>query len=462
MKRVKTVSLIVASILLLNTFSACSNKNEPESSEMTDDIYTSYTADQTYEQTESTTAPNDELKWHTETITVKDSEGYIIDKTVTISDWISYNNNKDVLDQAWSEVGGGEDLTSPGGLGFNNDASYSWFDEEPLLDWNEVYYAVGTLELQNKTEGFDLSNYTMVMGLGSNSFEPTSRPPLKLKMFFSEPSYAKCLYNGLFYSEKLSTAPAALMKSNTWKVSFILAYAVNKTPNHPQGNPPADEVGITLSGLVMGYGMYENKVEIILDAYGESSSSSVTDWTNANENQSVDSEDGFQELCNMLKSAVDGDLDTAKAIIQKLSKEDLGNGSVPDYYTGSENYTEKVSRISYNCKDIGAFVFDTVDVDYAASNKRVVSVTLSLNNIERDNAQMGYEYFASHLSSSCGQPISSYANEEDDTVCYYGTYKTNDGYSFWVCYADWGNGQYAYYITCYNINDGYHTDSFIE
>ena len=174
-----------------------------------------------------------------------DSEGYKVRKVLTISPWIS-ENDAALLETAWSEVGKGNAFPSPSSLGFMGNSVSNYYKAH--IDYDEIYYAVGTLEVYNETEGWDISesnprSFYISIG-GANQY-------MTMQMMYSNGT--KNYYdvfaptNGCFGTKGGGWSPIYIsMKSNKWgAVPFVIGFVVDKTPNHPNGDPSIEDCVFT-------------------------------------------------------------------------------------------------------------------------------------------------------------------------------------------------------------------------
>lgn len=164
-----------------------------------------------------------------------DYNGYVIEQKITVSPWIS-QNDRELLEAAWEKVGRGKELPSPGSLGISNNRVVSAFGSN-YIEYDEVLYAVGQLDVYNRTEGYPITKdnpYSSDVYLsGAHRFNT-------LTLFYS--SGTRTYYSvsgGVFGTQGGGWSPIGIkMVSDHWgPCSFVLALAIDKTPNHPKGDP---------------------------------------------------------------------------------------------------------------------------------------------------------------------------------------------------------------------------------
>ena len=163
-----------------------------------------------------------------------DGDGYSLRTDLKISPWIS-ENDPDTLAAAWKAVGRGKEFPSEQSLGFNG--NYISNNGKTWIDYDEVFYAVGTFEVVNETEGWDITSENSlnisIYLYGANRY-------MTMQILYGNGT--KNYYsvsNGVFGTQGGGWSPiTGRMQSNHWgPVPFVLAFAVDKTPNHPDGDP---------------------------------------------------------------------------------------------------------------------------------------------------------------------------------------------------------------------------------
>ncbi|MBR6378053.1 MAG: hypothetical protein IKS05_09885 [Oscillospiraceae bacterium] len=189
---------------------------------------------------ETTAAPELEIPFYTYTDTQTDSKGYVLEQQMTFSPWISQYDTE-LLDQAWSKVSRGKAFPSLGELGITDNYVISDFGKN-YIDYDEVLYSVGYLEVFNRTDGFHITKtdtYSPYVNLsGANRFNT-------LTILYSSGSrtyYSVAL--GVFGTQGGGWSPITIkMQSDHWGPAvFVLAQAIDKTPNNPRGNPACEDV----------------------------------------------------------------------------------------------------------------------------------------------------------------------------------------------------------------------------
>lgn len=186
-------------------------------------------------------APAPSLEWYSYTMTSTDSEGYVLRQNLRMSPWIS-ENNPELLKAAWDEISRGKlfpSNTSLNLLGNRIMTSGKWY-----VDYDEVVYTVGTIEASNETPGFDITkDNPRSFSIALNG----ARKYMSMRMFFGNEE--RLYYSvpqddgGMFGSKGGGWNPInGKMQSNRWgPVPFVIALVLDKTPNHPAGNPSTEE-----------------------------------------------------------------------------------------------------------------------------------------------------------------------------------------------------------------------------
>ena len=143
---------------ILLSLSACGKKAEPVSASSA--VEPDAGVEMPIENTEETGF--DEVAQETEAAEVAwmectDNEalsGYSLRKELKISQWIS-ENDSELLSAAWNEVGSGNAFPSTQSMGFNG--NYISNNGKTWIDYDEIYYAVGSLDVWNETDGWDIT-----------------------------------------------------------------------------------------------------------------------------------------------------------------------------------------------------------------------------------------------------------------------------------------------------------------
>lgn len=169
-----------------------------------------------------------------------DGKGYQLDRVLTVSPWISQNETE-LLAEAWSKVSRGKSFPSLGEMGITKNYVVSGFGQN-YIEYDEVFFAVGSIEIYNRTEGFPISaedpNSVYVSLSGANRFNTMT------VLFGNGSRTYYSVAGGVFGTQGGGWSPMiAKMQSDHWgPVPIVLAQAVDKTPNHPQGDPACTDV----------------------------------------------------------------------------------------------------------------------------------------------------------------------------------------------------------------------------
>ena len=166
----------------------------------------------------------------------------------------------------------------------------------------------------------------------------------------------------------------------------------------------------------------------------------------------------FEDACSFMKTLLGQNATAAKRMI----KEHFGiKLTEKNRFANSDSLiTEPYCQIVYGCSVvIDGMAFDEIAVDYIESNNYVYSISFHNTRADDVTNRQIFRDCSSKLYGLYGTIISSY----DETTFNSYTFRSDDGFSFWTCCADWGSdGNMIAYLSVYNINDGYHTDSYIE
>ena len=182
----------------------------------------------------------------------------------------------------------------------------------------------------------------------------------------------------------------------------------------------------------------------------------------------------FEKSAYHLKTLIGKDQNTVLNSIKKKYKVKLSKWWYMKYDHTDElgkQYNQDWIEYYYPCKiKIGSASFEALTIQCIASNKRVVQIGFMNGsyfdhgkNQKKKVAKKIYDYCKSNLTKMPGKTISSRDEENGGFIYHYLTYKTSDGYSIYTCYANWGNkDKFNSYFYCYNVNDGYHSESYNE
>ena len=236
----QAVSLIMVTVMIL-MLGACGKDKMGESvaisesyNENIDELDTSETvaAEGIEEPSEPTPEPTPEITidWVEYTSTFTTDGGYVLDISVKMSPWILLSNTE-TINSAWMEVSNGNALpgfddwglrSGNGSYYFRNNFTFGSSFNATLTD---MYYCMGTLTIQNKTEGWsiDSSNSQSLISLISPS---DYRQDVIGKVFYS---------NGAQDSGDYARVDANI-KSDTWgPCTFVIMTGEEFTPNNPEG-----------------------------------------------------------------------------------------------------------------------------------------------------------------------------------------------------------------------------------
>ena len=183
---------------------------------------------------------DEDLGWQTISCTATDGDGYTINLTLKISGWMQSDDTARI-NAAWNQVTYGPEFSaSPSEMGFhdgqiylqNNIAyvsTYYWYH-----DWNDVIYAVGYIDLENVTNGFSITSsntHSVHIDFGNSLCA-------SIKLFYA--SSTQVIYADQNFGTDTNQGwygINALMQSDNWRVPFVIAFPLNQTPNHPNGDP---------------------------------------------------------------------------------------------------------------------------------------------------------------------------------------------------------------------------------
>lgn len=198
-----------------------------------------------------------DIAWQEKTYTITDGDGYVIQTNLKISPWIK-QSNAELLDGAWNEISN-EEFPSLSRMGISEGHLSKTYGLE--VNWSEIVYAVGTLEAFNMTDGFDITS--------SNSHDTFfilggARP--EMMMYVAYGNQGELFYNvnntgTAVFSKSSLLGIGASMETNHWgPVPFVIAYALEKTPNYPDGNPAPKDCVFAFGGTGGRFVSFDQKV----------------------------------------------------------------------------------------------------------------------------------------------------------------------------------------------------------
>lgn len=197
------------------------------------------TTERTTEE-ETTAEAVDEIPFYQYSSSETDPNGYQIEQVIQLSPWIS-QNDASAVDAAWSKVSRGKAFPTLSEMGITNNYVIADFGKN-YIEFDEVLFTVGTIDIYNRTEGFPISstnpcNVDFYLS-GANRFNT-------LTILFGNGSRTYySVAGGFFGTQGGGWSPIrAKMQSDHWgPVPFIIAQAIDKTPNNPNGNPACTDV----------------------------------------------------------------------------------------------------------------------------------------------------------------------------------------------------------------------------
>lgn len=198
-----------------------------------------------------------DIAWQEKTYTITDEDGYVIQTSLKISPWIKQDNTE-LLDGAWNEISN-EEFPSLSRMGISEGHLSKTYGLD--VNWSEIVYAVGTLEAFNMTDGFDITS--------SNSHDTFfilggARP--EMMMYVAYGNQGELFYNvnntgTAVFSKSALLGIGASMQTNHWgPVPFVIAYALEKTPNYPDGNPAPKDCVFAFGGTGGRFVSFDQKV----------------------------------------------------------------------------------------------------------------------------------------------------------------------------------------------------------
>ena len=339
--------------------------------------------------------------------------GYKMKATLTLSDWISYQEYGDVLQTEWNKLNSSMDLPSLERMGFNSNGTYSYFGDTLSMNWDEVYYSIGTFEIQNKTEGYSLSDSdteSLSVSIFS-SFDTVSTPPISmLASCKSDELMSKGYVYPDFHTTRLERGSASgtfspLMSRDKWITTVVIAFGINKTPNAPLGNPPVKGISFYFDAVkeskTITPGVFEMSSQ-------PSNTSATTEETKPNgtypSSKEVSEvalpnkvEDDYRNLCNFMRSVIGKDPADAENMVAEyfnISFERQVNENNKD--RGGVSIEREVQ--------IGDLKYNYIAIEYWQN--RVASIQIqNLNEEDKNQARSGFDFISSQLAGIYGQPI---------------------------------------------------------
>lgn len=160
-----------------------------------------------------------------------DDEGFSFEVTCRISPWILQSNTA-VLDATWNSVAKDKELPSIDTWGFQKNGDSYRYSEYYTTSFDskidDIYYAVGTIEIANVTQGFSFTS------------DRAGYPKVQI-IKDALVDYGKKLITRTYFGNEIKTSAVGIvinanMTSDKWgPVPFVIAYAEHFTPNSPNG-----------------------------------------------------------------------------------------------------------------------------------------------------------------------------------------------------------------------------------
>ncbi len=160
-----------------------------------------------------------------------DPEGYSYVVTCQISPWI-LQSNSGVLNATWNSIAKDKELPTINTWGFMKTGAYYTYKENYFETFNakidDMYYAVGTLKIENVTEGYHFDS------------DRVGYPKIQISKDLLV-NYESKLITRYYAGNEVRTSGFgvivnAKMTSDTWgPLPFVIAFAEHYTPNEPNG-----------------------------------------------------------------------------------------------------------------------------------------------------------------------------------------------------------------------------------
>ena len=185
--------------------------------------------------------PAEFTKWERQ---YTNEDGYTFKGTLYISQWLKLSKDEETLRATWATVlnktgsAGYKDIEFPTtynwsgmkSLGNNEYRIYSNLNNLSVMQskLNDWYYCIGYIEIENITDGFDLSPKNFGYPVFLVSVTPNKSRTIDKLVYLNASEYY------------LSTDLQPRMNENKEAFPFILAYAEYNTPNNPNGEYKED------------------------------------------------------------------------------------------------------------------------------------------------------------------------------------------------------------------------------
>lgn len=238
----KILTLLIIGIILC-TLMSCSNQSidfsifqQKNAAEPAETIEQSA---ETLEQLDE--IPHADIEWTNASYLICDRDGYQYEINIKISPWI-LTENSGTLNAAWSEVGNNNQLpnsiedwglrkeesiyerSSNNLKGVKDGNSYSY-----RASMTDMYYCVGSISIENVTEGWDIS------AADSRSLEYSIIFDLKNWAGLSN-TIGRVYYNSKTEDSTGGLCSSPKLTDNTWgPCSFVIMHPENYSPNNPDG-----------------------------------------------------------------------------------------------------------------------------------------------------------------------------------------------------------------------------------
>ena len=458
--RKRLVSTVIASCMFISV-TACSSNNTYYTTSPSDSVRSSIEdeiSDALSRESESNVLPaSASVNKLSTSVDFETVNGYKMKATLTLSDWISYQEYGDVLQAEWNKLNSSMDLPSLEQMGFYSNGSYSYFGDTLSMNWDEVYYSIGTFEIQNKTEGYSLSDTdteSLSVSIFS-SFDTVSTPPISmLASCKSDELMNKGYVLPDFHTTRLERGSAAgtfspLMSRDKWITTVVIAFGINKTPNAPLGNPPVNGISFYFDAVKKSNSITPRVFEM---SSQPSNTSATTDSTTIPDGTYPSTEEVPEiALPNRVEDDYKDLFDFMRSVIGKDPVE--AENMVAEYFNISferqidENH-EEIGYVGIKCDiQIGDLKYNYIEIEYKQS--RVTHILVQNQKVgEKNQARSGFDYISSQLAGIFGQPIADHGFGSSTDGCLY--FKDKDNIIFNSYY--WADSETRMYsIGCSDV-----------
>lgn len=243
MKRLWSIMLV---IILVVSLASC-GKKFPQTSPYengTEEFETFENKSFAEEEIEETVTPMANIKWQSQSMVWTNKNGYTFRATIKVTPWMFWTDPR--IESIWNQISNEPErlprtfsdwgLTNYGSTKITTSSRDIDFAFQPPSGVTGLYYLMGTIEVENITEGWDITEETRQSERIYLSPGGKEEPCMWMAMPCKTPFITK-----FFYTNETKTQDSFLIadmgiRTNHWgPAPFVMACAENFSPKFPDG-----------------------------------------------------------------------------------------------------------------------------------------------------------------------------------------------------------------------------------